>query len=154
MTTHTSNDINQLNSFLRGELAAVETYEQCIAKVDDGAVISQLRLLQTSHRRRTALLTTRIRELGGEAVISSGVWGEFAKLVEKSAGAFGARSALSTLEQGEDHGLNDYKHHLTKLSPLQQRFIEVEVLPEQLRSHDILVGIERAFKQSGSRGSI
>ena len=30
MTNITEQDISQLNSFLRGELSAVETYDQCI----------------------------------------------------------------------------------------------------------------------------
>ena len=148
MATRTSVDVDHLNSFLRGELAAVETYEQCIAQVNDGVVISQLRALQESHRRRSVLLTTRVRELDGVPANSSGVWGEFTKLIEKGALALGAKSALTTLEQGEDHGLADDRRALTKLSPPQLRFIEVEVLPEQLRSHDILRGIERAFKKS------
>ena len=142
---HKNKDIDQLNSFLRGELSAVETYMQCIESVSDQAVVTQLQLLRSSHRRRADILALRIRELGGTPSTTSGIWGGFAKLIEGSAGVIGEKAAIAALEEGEDHGLADYERDKEKLSPVQQRFIEVEVLPEQARSHDILSNIERSF---------
>ncbi len=139
-------DVEQLNSFLRGELSAVETYAKCIEKVTDPAISGQLKLLQRSHQRRADVLALRVTELGGTPSNSSGVWGEIAKLVQTSAGAFGEKAAISVLEEGEDHGLADYERDKVNLSLMQQRFIEVEILPEQARSHDILRGIERALQ--------
>jgi demethoxyubiquinone hydroxylase (CLK1/Coq7/Cat5 family) len=135
-------DITQLNSFLRGEISAVETYDQCLAKVDTEHIVTQLRALRASHIRRAQMLTARIRMLGGEPSVNSGLWGGVAKLMEGSAAVFGEKAAISALEEGEDHGLADYRRDLGKLSPVQRQFVEVELLPEQERTHAILSRID------------
>ena len=145
MARNTEQDIKQLNSFLRGELAAVETYEQCIEKVDSENVRSQLLSLQESHRSRVLLLKERIMSLGGEPEQSAGAWGSLAKAVEGGATMFGAAAAVSVLEEGEDHGLSDYQKDLDNLSPSERLFVESQLLPEQKRSHAILSGIDRAL---------
>ena len=142
MSNPNKQDIDQLNSFLRGELSAVETYQQCIDKIGNASIVTQLRALQESHRMRAQLLSQRISMLGGKPSDSSGVWGSFAKLVEGSAKAFGESAAVSALEEGEDHGRDDYKRDLDKLSAEQRRFVESQILPEQQRTHDELSRIE------------
>ena len=142
MTNITEKDIDQLNSFLRGELSAVETYQQCIDKMSDRNIVAQLRSLQESHRRRAELLTDRVRMLGGKPAQGSGVWGSFAKVAEGSAKLFGESAAVSALEEGEDHGRDDYRRDVEKLSPTERNFIESEILPEQQRTHDALTRIE------------
>jgi hypothetical protein len=137
-------DIAQLNSFLRGEISAVETYDQCIEKVTTDFVVKQLRALRASHIRRAQMLTARIRTLGGEPAAGSGMWGGVAKLLEGGAKLFGERAALSALEEGEDHGLADYRRDVQKLSPVQRQFVAVEVIPEQERTHNILRRIEQS----------
>ena len=142
MTNITEKDIDQLNSFLRGELSAVETYQQCIDKMSDRNIVAQLRSLQQSHQRRAELLTDRVRMLGGKPAQGSGVWGSFAKVAEGSAKLFGESAAVSALEEGEDHGRDDYRRDVEKLSPTERNFIESEILPEQQRTHDALTRIE------------
>ncbi len=71
-----SNAAEQLNSLLRGEISAAETYRMAIDKVvDSEKMISNaalLRQIQAEHGRAAQALRDRIRELGGEAVDSSG----------------------------------------------------------------------------------
>ena len=81
--------IDQLNSFLRGEISAVETYRQAMEKVKDVRAVTTLEECQTSHARRVANLREFITRLGGTPSTDSGAWGSFAKLVEGSAAAFG-----------------------------------------------------------------
>lgn len=131
-------DIKQLNSFLQDEKAAVETYQQCVEKMDDAEVASELVALQKSHQQRVSLLSSKVRELGGTPEAKSGLWGNFAKLVEGSAKAFGKKTALSALEEGEDRGRDNYESKTKELSPECQSFINSTILPEQRRSHDEL----------------
>lgn len=140
--TSTKNDIEQLNSFLRGEISAVETYEQCIDKIDSPSVVQQLRSLQMSHQSRVKLLRERILSLGGQPSQEAGLWGGIAKLVEGGASVFGEAPAVSALEEGEDHGLADYRRDLTKLSAEQQMFVREQLIPEQQRTHDVLSSID------------
>jgi hypothetical protein len=145
MKEATKDDITQLNSFLRGELSAVETYDQAIAKLgDDPAVRGKLDNCRTSHQLRATLLREEIRRRGGEPAEGSGPWGAFAQLVEGGAKLFGKKAALAALEQGEDHGREDYRAELDDLSPELRRFVEGKLLPEQLRTHDALSGLARA----------
>lgn len=145
MQTDTKDDITQLNSFLRGELSAVETYDQAIAKLgDDPAVRGKLENCRTSHQLRATLLREEILRRGGEPAEGSGPWGAFAQLVEGGAKLFGKKAALAALEQGEDHGRDDYKAELAGLNPDLRRFVEAKLLPEQLRTHDALSGLARA----------
>ncbi|MCR9163772.1 MAG: DUF2383 domain-containing protein [Nannocystaceae bacterium] len=132
-----TNDIDQLNSLLRGELSAVETYEQCIEKMDDDLMKRQLTSLQASHVTRATKLKSRIRAMGGEPDSDSGAWGAFAKLVEGGAKIFGKKAALSALEEGEDHGKKDYAD-VEDLTPEVRHFVQTVLVPEQQRTHDSL----------------
>jgi uncharacterized protein (TIGR02284 family) len=144
MATAISRDVDQLNSFLRGELSAVETYDQAIEKLaDEPQLAESLRDNRDSHARRAAMLRREIEKLGGEASDDSGVWGGFAKLVEGSAKLFGKKSAIAALEEGEDHGRDDYLAELREASPELRELVENELLPEQLRTHDVMSNLKR-----------
>ncbi|MCR6651227.1 MAG: PA2169 family four-helix-bundle protein [Cellvibrionaceae bacterium] len=142
-TYNRSDDVKCLNLFLKNELSAVETYQQCIKKLDDEKIASGLADLQNSHQRRVQLLRQKIAELGGDPVDSSGLWGSFAKMVEGSATVFGDKSAIAALEEGEDRGRDNYIDKSDDLSPEVQRFVNAELLPEQRRSHDMLNRIQQ-----------
>ena len=70
----TSETVRQLNSLLRGEISAAETYRMAIDKVADNAAANAglLREIQAEHGRAAQGIRDRIRELGGEASDSSG----------------------------------------------------------------------------------
>lgn len=137
-TQNREQDIKYFNSFLKNELAAVETYGQCIEKVDDEKIAARLTDLQQSHQKRAQLLSQKIIELGGEPEQSSGVWGSFSKMFEGGAKLFGDSSAISALEQGENRGQEDYQEKVSNLSPEARSFIGAAILPEHLHSHDML----------------
>jgi demethoxyubiquinone hydroxylase (CLK1/Coq7/Cat5 family) len=130
--------VEQLNSFLRGEISAVETYRQALNKVNDVRARTELEQCHMSHQQRVDLLRMRIMELGGEPAQSSGPWGAFAKAAEGGAAAFGEKAAIDVLEEGEDHGLKDYQKHLNDLDATSRMFVEQELLPAQQRTHRAL----------------
>ena len=143
-------DVEQLNSFLRGELAAVATYDQAIENIEDSKLVSPLREVRSSHDHRVGLLRQRIVALGGEPSSSSGLWGSFAKLVEGSALTFGVSPAIAALEEGEDRGRDDYRADLHDLSAETQTFVSTQILPEQLRTHDVVSALKRQVKAGRS----
>lgn len=145
MKSATEVDVRQLNSFLRGELSAVETYQQAIAKLLDEPVLrAELNECLLSHQRRVELLRAEIVRRGGEASEGSGAWGAFAKLVEAGANVFGRKAAIAALEEGEDHGRDEYREELAGLDSETRTFVESKLLPEQLRTHDKLSALKRA----------
>lgn len=139
-----SGDVKQLNSFLRGEISAVETYNQAIKKLSaEPQLSSKLEGARNSHQQRVELLRSEITRLGGEPAEGSGVWGSFAKLTEGGAQMMGQKSAIAALEQGEDHGRDDYRRELDGLSPETRRMVETRILPEQMRTHDTMSELKR-----------
>jgi uncharacterized protein (TIGR02284 family) len=101
-----------LNSLLRGELAATETYQQAMAKVGNEAGASDLRHLRDEHRDAANTLRQHIHGYGGKPDQDSGSWGAFAKAVEGTAKVFGNAAALKALKEGEEHGLKFYQDAL------------------------------------------
>lgn len=142
MDSKKSQDIDQLNKYLKGELSAVEAYGKCIRDVENPTVVSQLKVLQASHERRVELLSARIVSLGGIPVVESGGVGKFAGIVQRGAAVFGDKASISTLEEGEDFGLKLYQDGMEHLSEAERSFVKDDLLPEQRRSHDILHEIE------------
>jgi uncharacterized protein (TIGR02284 family) len=139
MAKNREQDIDQLNSFLRGELAAVKTYDQALAKLGDEAGINDTLLsCRSSHQQRAQVLREEISRLGGKPADDAGAWGSFAQLVEGGAKAFGKKSAIAALEEGEDHGRDEYQEDLEELSPPVREMVRSQLLPEQLRTHDAL----------------
>lgn len=136
-------DIDQLNSFLRGEISAVETYEQALEKLSGRAdVASTLTQCRDSHERRVEMLRNEIQQLGGRPAQGSGLWGSFAKLVEGTSKPFGEKAAIAALEQGEDHGRDDYQRDLRDLSPAVREFVRNRLMPEQQRTHDTMSALK------------
>ena len=137
--------VNHLNSFLRGELAAIETYRLAIDKLDHSPHRSILQHCAQSHVTRARILEREIRRRGGEPSEGAGLWGTFAKLVEGSAAIFGEKAAISALEEGEDHGREDYRRDLPDLDPPARLTIENEVMPEQNRTHQAMSSLKKTM---------
>ena len=143
--------INQLNSFLRGEISAVETYRQALEKVTEPRIRSDLQSAHKSHQQRVEALRASINRLGGNPASGSGVWGAFAKLIEGGAKVFGDKAAISALEEGEDHGLKDYRTDLSKVDTEARRFVEQELLPAQMQTHRLLSNLKHSLEQGAPR---
>jgi demethoxyubiquinone hydroxylase (CLK1/Coq7/Cat5 family) len=140
-------NIDTLNSLLRGEISAVETYDQAIARLTDDAIVAQrLQECRRSHEQRVALLREEVARAGGDPAHGSGAWGGFAKLVEGGAKLFGKKAAIAALEEGEDHGLRQYRHDLPKLDPETRRELEPQLLREQEQTHHALSELKHALK--------
>ena len=113
MQTTTATDLTALNSLLRGEMSAIETYRQGIEKLEDsGFGVEELRGLQRDHRDAADVLWHHIEQHGGKPSEGSGAWGAFAKAVEGTAKLLGNTAALKALKEGEEHGLKDYQSAL------------------------------------------
>lgn len=146
-TNRTDKSVDQLNSFLRGEMSAVQTYNIALEKIERTSTVRpQLETCQLSHARRVAALMQEISARGGKPADSSGPWGMFAKVVEQSATVLGEKAAISALEEGEDHGLHDYQDDLEKLDPVARQIVVSELLPEQQRTHQTMSSLKKSLK--------
>lgn len=112
MASATTTTIDTLNSLLRGEISATETYQQALAKVGDEPGAEELRRIHREHRETANALRVHVHDHGGKPDQGSGAWGKFAKLVEGAAKIFGDKAALKALKEGEEHGLKAYEEAL------------------------------------------
>jgi bacterioferritin (cytochrome b1) len=134
--------VPHLNSLLRGEIAAAETYRMAIDKAADSETgkseVSLLREIQEEHGRAAQTVRDRIRELGGEAVDSSGAWGVWAKTVQGAMSLFGDASSLKALKEGEEHGLKDFHDAINGLDATSRQLVQNQLIPQQQRHIDLL----------------
>jgi uncharacterized protein (TIGR02284 family) len=142
-TVSVDQTIDQLNSLLRGEISAVETYQQAIEKVDDehASDAKALRAIAQEHGEDAQALREAVERLGGEADDSSGPWGTWAKTVQGVAKLFGDASALKALKEGEEHGLKDYREALDDVDEASRTLITSRLIPNQQRHIATLDGM-------------
>src|SRR6516164_6042956 len=108
--------VDALNELLRGELSAVESYDKALPAVaDKPALRSDLQECRASHEVRAKKIQSAIRAVGGEPARASGAWGLFAKAVAGGARALGWKTVITTLEEGEDHGVHQYEENMPRL---------------------------------------
>ena len=126
----TDEAVRQLNSLLRGEISACETYRMAIDKVADSDQIAMdnvsiLREIEGEHDQAVR----QLRQPSG----SSGAWGAWAQTVQGTMNLFGDASALKSLKEGEEHGLKDYQEALDDVDSMSRELIESQLLPNQQR---------------------
>ena len=132
---NTTSTIDQLNSFLRDELAAVETYDLALAGRSAFSGKTELSMCQRSHEVRAGNLRDKIASLGGQPAATSGITGAWKKLLEGGAAALGENTAIRALEREEDQVLQDYRLGIAKVDPDVRAFLEATVLPEEEYTH-------------------
>ncbi len=123
--------IDVCNSLLRGELSAVETYNQAIAKFDNDPERAALEGIRSEHQRSVSRLREHLTDMGATPDTDSGAWGSFAKAVEGTAKLLGESPALKALQEGEEHGVGEYEEALRnpEVMPEIKTIIRSELLP-------------------------
>jgi hypothetical protein len=139
----TKSSVDKLNEFLRGEMSAVETYQMALDKLEGtSAARDELIVNLKSHQDRVIALQDAIVALGGTPAQSSGPWGAFARLVEGAAKVLGEKAAIDVLEEGEDHGLKDYRKDMDTLDPRGRQIVGGMIAMQQ-QTHDRLSALKR-----------
>lgn len=112
--------IEVCQKLLRGELSAVETYTHAIGKCDSDIEKSALEVIRFEHENSANRLRDHLREMGAEPTNDSGLWGSFANLMEAAANVLGSSPALAVLEQGEEHGIDEYEEALRNPAVMEE----------------------------------
>jgi len=153
-TAHTKT----LNSLLRGEISAIETYQQALSKLGNSKGAPDLQRLHQEHIDAANTLRKHIHEHGEKPSARSGSWGAFAKLVEATAKSLGSTAALKALKEGEEHGIKQYEAAIKdKAFPEDCKTLIASHLLPQAREHvpvlDRLMGglVERISPQEAHR---
>jgi uncharacterized protein (TIGR02284 family) len=136
MATTKQAPVDTLNTLLRGELSAVETYRQAEEAFQGQPEAAELRRIAGEHGLSAEVLRRHVEQHGGQPSQGSGLWGAFARLVERAAKKLGDTTALRALKEGEEHGIKDYEKALagTDLTADCRLLIQGELLP-RCRAH-------------------
>jgi uncharacterized protein (TIGR02284 family) len=128
--------VESLNSVLRGEMSAVETYRQAEAKLGPEPAGEEIRRIKREHRDAADRLWQQVERAGGEPPEDSGAWGAFAKATEGTAKLFGDGAAIKALKEGEEHGLKEYQQALEQgnLPAEAASLVRDQLIPQQ-REH-------------------
>lgn len=123
----------QLDDLIRGEMSAVKTYDQVIAKIKDEKEVEKLKAIRDNHQNAVDKLKTHASKDVKEDAQSTGVWGTFTKAWTGGAKLFGDNAALKALSQGEEHGIREYKEALNdeNVRPEVKQMIRTQFLPKQ-----------------------
>lgn len=132
MATTGSPDVEYLDSILRGELSAVETYDQVLEKFQGKLASSDLIRVRDEHKEHITRLKEQIVKYGGTPSTTSGTWGTFTGAVTSVAKLIGPETALAALKQGEEHGLAQYEKAVDRkdLSSETITTIRTKLLPQ------------------------
>ena len=129
-------DTGTLNTLLRGELSAVETYDQAMRKLEDQHVLADLQKIHAEHARAVHVLRDTVTRYGAEPSECTGGWCAVAAAMMGTDHVLGPATALSALLQGEEHGINEYEDALRNeaMAPECKVTIRAELLP-RCRQH-------------------
>jgi uncharacterized protein (TIGR02284 family) len=131
--TTTTQTVDLLNHLLRGELSAVETYEQALSKFEEyPAAAQELRRIRDEHRDTCQVLRDHVTKLGGNPSSDSGPWGGIVQTITGTAKLLGPDTTVVALMKGEDHGVKEYQQALEKdeLPGECQDLIRSRLLPQ------------------------
>ena len=142
-----SNSVDTLVSFFQEELAAVQTYEQVLGKLEHARARDKLRELGRDHQRRAQLLRERLELLGRTPPDTQGRGTGFAKLTNLGSSdlSVSAQSVVQSIAEGEDYELRDYEAKLPSLDEETRRFVEDELLSAQRRTCDAVRELQRTL---------
>ncbi len=125
--------IEEFNSYLAGEISAVETFNLALQKAADAQIVQTLQDCKLSHTLRVVELERCVQQLGGAPSQSAGIWGPFAKFNQDSAGT--QRDAVALLEQAEAERLVNYESQRSLVQGPVLTMLENELLPAQHKTH-------------------
>jgi hypothetical protein len=141
-----------LNALLRGEVAAVETYDTVLPRFMNFAPAIDLQRIRDEHADTAAVLRERVRHFGGDPAEGSGAWGKLAAAIVGTANAFGSAAALGALKRGEEYGIGRYEGTLSdpRVDESDKELIRIRLLPRcRGHVHQLSQMIEK-IKQMGA----
>lgn len=146
MNDKTQSCLDSCNKLLRGELSAVQTYNQAIEKFSGSRESDILVRLRSEHEQSVRELSAHVSAMGGVPDSDSGPWGTFAAAVEGTAKMLGESTTLTALIQGEKHGISGYEDALDDPEVMDEAKTSIRdhLLPRLLDHVVVLEGLRAA----------
>lgn len=126
---------DDIDEIIRGEISAVDAYEQVMDKVTEDPEAFRLNQFKLDHENAVQFWKKEARANGRVPETSSRVWGTVVEAFVGSSKLIGEETALKALRTGEEHGLSNYEKMLEsdRLSNFQKSEIRNTFIPRQQR---------------------
>ena len=124
---------SQLDDLIRGEMAAVRSYDEVLGKMTDTKEKERLQSMRKDHADAVMTLKKYATADIKEDTKTAGPWGSFVEAYTGGAKLFGNKTAMRALNQGEEHGVKEYEEALEDeniTADLKQK-IKTQLLPKQ-----------------------
>lgn len=119
-----------LNKILRGEISAVEAYEQVIPTFHNKTDRFLLTEIRDEHDRIVERLKSLVEHTRFAPDEASGPWGTIVTTIVGAAKLVSNTISLVTLMEGEEHGLRLYKEALSfNLTEEEHTMITTDIMP-------------------------
>jgi uncharacterized protein YoaH (UPF0181 family) len=138
--------LDRLKYLMQDEMSAGETYSKALGSIKTENVKAELTALKNVHDERLKTLTLLVKEMGGEAPATSGLWGSFAKLVESGAALLGEKAIVGALEEHEVKSLADYKSDLEVFDEALHKVMFYELMPSQQECYEKIYKLKESMK--------
>ncbi|MEW5917378.1 MAG: DUF2383 domain-containing protein [Gemmatimonadota bacterium] len=127
--------VRTLNSLLRGEISAANTYGLAIPQVtaSRSADAERLRSIAREHDATVKHIREVIVQFGGTPDEATTVWPPFVRSVSGPGHVFVEAAALKALKDGEEQGLEAYHSALDNLNAETVTFVRESVIPARMR---------------------
>ncbi len=127
--------MKQVDELIRGELSAIQSIDAVLKNISDRNEQQRLNLIRQDHQKAVSILN---RYAGSDVkadanTTTSGPWGAFTSAFAGGASFFGDKAALTALQVGEQHGINEYKEALDSdaVNLELKEAIRSELIPQQ-----------------------
>jgi len=128
------NDIRELNTALKGEHMAIESFDHYIKDTEDEETKKKLMDMQQQHQFHAIQLSERIQQLGGNPAHTSGLPGIMAEVKHKvTPKKYINNSIIKTAAAGEEIGIQAYGEIMVNLSDASNQKLAEEMLIENVR---------------------
>lgn len=123
----------QMDDLIRGEMAAVKSYNQILKDLKDTNEKTKLEKIKSDHEVAVSKLKTFATKEVLEDTKTAGAWGTFAKAWTGGAKLTGNDVALKALAEGEKHGMSEYNEALKDdtIKPELKQMIRTQFIPKQ-----------------------
>jgi hypothetical protein len=135
-------DTGALNTLLRGELSAVESYDRVLPEFERCQATAELHRIRDAHSEAVAVLRERVVRGGGVPAEGPGPWPAFVAVVGGAAKALGPATVLRALHEGEVLTAGEYEAALNagQLDAETAGVVRSQLLP---RSREHVVDLDR-----------
>ncbi len=128
-------EFEKIYSVLRGEISAMEAYAQVMESIKGDPESERLQEFLRDHRQAVEYWKDQVDNTNIESKVESGPWGAMVEAFVGSAKLFGNKAALLSLQEGEEHGLREYREMLDSadVPPDDKAYIREVLIPNQER---------------------